>query len=292
MLLGISQQRVFRPRTLAEWQERCALRVAAAAGAGATLLVFPEYGSLELSALQPRGLRFDLGRSLAALQEWREDFLGNFRQLADSHAVTILAPSFPWRGDDGRYFNRAFLLRPGQPPAWQDKRTMTRFEAESWDISAADTLAVFVVDQVRVGVQICYDAEFPQASRQLYEAGVELLLVPSCTDGWAGYHRVRTGCRARALENHLLVAQAPLTGRAAWSPAIDVSVGRAALYAPSDRGFPASGRVARCADRDSEWLLAEADFGALRALRADPAVFNPRDWQQQTRPGAGPARLF
>lgn len=291
MLLGISQQRVFRPRSLVEWQDRCALRVAAAVSSGAMLLVFPEYGSMELSALQPRPVRSDLGRSLASMQEWRQDFLSTFRALADSHRVTIVAPSFPWRSDDGCYFNRAYLLRPGQLPAWQDKRTMTRFENESWGISAADTLAVFLVDQVRVGIQICYDAEFPQASRQLYEAGVELLLVPSCTDAWAGYHRVRIGCQARALENHLLVAQAPLTGRAAWSPAIDVSVGRAALYAPSDRGFPATGLLARSADRDSEWLLAEADLSALRALRADPAVFNPRDWHRQLRPGAGPARL-
>lgn len=291
MLLGISQQRVCRPRHLSEWQQRVADRVAAAVAAGASLLLFPEYGSLELTALQPAALRADLARSLAALQAQRDTFLSTFRDLAQAHAVSIVAPSFPWRCDDGRYVNRAFVLRPGLAPAWQDKRTMTRFEDETWGITAAEELAVFELDGIRAGVQICYDAEFPQASRQLYEAGVELLLVPSCTDAWTGYHRVRTGCRARALENHMLVAQAPLRGRASWSPAIDVNVGRAALYGPSDRGFPASGVLAHAADPASEWLLAEADVGALRALRADPAVFNPRDWQRQLRPGLGPARL-
>lgn len=290
--LGICQQRVYRPQSFELWQQHCTARVAEAVDQGARLLLFPEYGSLELSALLPEPVRADLRASLLALQALRAAFLDTFVRLSETFAVNILAPSFPWRrDDDGKVVNRAWLLRPDRPPTWQDKRTMTRFEDESWGVSAADELTVFDIEGVRVGVQICYDIEFPQASRLLYEAGAELLLVPSCTDSWHGYHRVRTGCRARALEQHLLVAQAPLAGRATWSPAIDVNVGRAALYAPSDRGFPASGTVARsCSPTGSEWLVVDADLQALRALRADPAVFNPRDWRSQQRPAAGPAR--
>lgn len=293
LLLAISQQQVVRPRSAQHWQDLCAARVQAAVAAGAQLLVFPEYAALELTGLLDEARLADLAASLHALQDHRELFLDCFARLAAEHAVAILAPSFPWQVDTdagARFVNRAWWCTP-QGLAWQDKLCMTRFEAEQWGVDAADELQVFVWEGIRIGVQICYDSEFPLASRKLYEAGVELLLVPSCTDSWAGYQRVRTGCKARALEGQMLVAQAPLRGDAAWSPAIDVNKGRAALYAPSDRGFPASGIVARATDRKAQWLLVNADFAALRALRADPQVFNGRDWLRQQRPALGPARL-
>lgn len=291
LLLGISQQRVQRTRSFAHWQDLQAARVQAAVEAGAQLLVFPEYGSLELTAHQAESVRLDLRASLLVLQERREEFQACWAALACQHQIAVLAPSFPWLLADGSFRNRALLLTP-DALGWQDKLTMTRFESEHWGISAGSELVVFEYRGLRFGVQICYDAEFPQPSRRLYEAGIELLLVPSCTDSRAGYQRVRTGCKARALEQQMIVAQAPLTGRAEWSPAIDVNVGRAALYGPSDRGFPASGVIARAVDGLAEWLIAEADLTTLRALRADPSVWNARDWTLQQRPETGPARAI
>ncbi len=53
------------------------------------------------------------------------------------------------------------------------------------------------------------------------EAGAEMLLVPSCTERVSGYHRVRTGARARALENQIAAIVSPTVGDALWSPAVD-----------------------------------------------------------------------
>ena len=47
------------------------------------------------------------------------------------------------------------------------------------------------------------------------EAGAELVLVPSCTERVSGYHRVRTGSRARALENQIADRAEPDRGRRA-----------------------------------------------------------------------------
>src|SRR3546814_4915156 len=63
-------------------------------------------------------------------------------------------------------------------------------------------------------------SEFPLPVRAQREAGVRLLLVPSCTDTQAGATRVRVGCMARALENRKFNAQAVTTGAADWSPAL------------------------------------------------------------------------
>jgi predicted amidohydrolase len=79
----------------------------------------------------------------------------------------------------------------------------------------------------RLGILICYDNEFPMLARTLAERGADLIPSPSCTDTEAGYHRVRIGAQARALENQVAVLQSPTVGLAPWSPALDENVGKA-----------------------------------------------------------------
>ena len=122
------------------------------------------------------------------------------------------------------------------------------------------------------------------------EAGARLLLVPSCTDTEAGASRVRVGCLARALENRMFVAQAVTAGEAAWSPALDVNSGEAALIAPMDVGLPADGILAQTRG-DEAWAVAELDFAALDASRAQAQVANDRDWAAQYFPSVLRARL-
>jgi predicted amidohydrolase len=81
-------------------------------------------------------------------------------------------------------------------------------------------------------------------ARKQVEAGANLILVPSCTHTLAGYHRVKIGCQARALENQCYVVQSPIVGIASWSEAVDVSIVAAAIYTPVDREFPDNGILA------------------------------------------------
>ena len=149
---------------------------------------------------------------------------------------------------------------------------------------------MFDIDGVRVGVAICYDSEFPLPVRAQYEAGARLLVVPSCTDTAAGATRVRIGCLARALENRLFVAQSVTAGLAAWSPALDVNTGEAAIFAPMDVGFPDDGVVAQT-QGEQVWALAELDIAALDGSRARAQVANDRDWPGQNRPALRQAHL-
>ena len=114
---------------------------------------------------------------------------------------------------------------------------MTRFEREQWLISGSRSLNVFDIPGARVGILICYDSEFPLLARQLTEAGASILLVPSCTDTDAGYHRVRLSCRARALEQQCFVLQAHTAGSAPWSPALDINTGEPAAFSRPDAFF-------------------------------------------------------
>lgn len=280
--LAISQYRVERLPTVDAWRAR--QRRLLDAAAGADLLLFPEYASLELTGTLPDAEAGDLQAALAAMQGFAADYVDFWAAEAAQRGVTIVAPTIPWRLADGRVVNRAWVLRAGRPPAFIDKLTMTRFEAESWGIDAGERNRVFETPVGRVGVLICYDSEFPLLARAQIEAGAQLLLVPSCTDSEAGYQRVRVGCRARALEQQCVVAQAPLTGIASWSPAIDVNIGRAAVYGPPDRGFPDDGVIAEATDA-ADWLIVDLDLAAVTAVRRDGQVLNHRDWSRQQRLG-------
>jgi predicted amidohydrolase len=129
-------------------------------------------------------------------------------------------------------------------------------------------------------VLICYDAEFPLLGRALIEAGVEILLVPSCTEALSGYSRVRIGAMARALEGQCVVVHSPTVGPASWSQAVDMNTGAAAIYGPPDLGFPETGVLAQGDLNAPGWVTAEVERGSVARVRRSGAVFNHAHWPE------------
>lgn len=253
--------------------------VAEATRVGARLLVFPEYASMELSSLLPAEQQGDLQRELAAMQSLLPAMLDVYTQLARKHGVYILGPSFPERSEAQHVVrNRIRLHAPSGEMGVTEKMQMTRFEREEWGIAPGTQQRVFDTELGTIGVAICYDAEFPLLVRRQVEAGAEIVLVPSCTDTLAGYHRVALSCRARALENQCYVVQAPTVGGAAWSIAVDQNWGAAAIYGPVDRGFASDGVVTQGALDTPGWVLGDLDLTALSRVRAEGQVTNHHDW--------------
>lgn len=253
--------------------------VAEAAAEGAELLVFPEYGAMELASLFAPEVYGDLGRQLEALQELLEDYRALYQRLAARHELYILAGSFPARVGE-EYRNRAYFYGP-ESESFQEKLIMTRFERDQWGISPGHGMRVFETRFGRIGVTICYDSEFPLIARAQVEAGADLILAPSCTDTDAGYHRVRIGCQARALENQCYLVQSPTVGVADWSEAVDRNFGAAAIYGPVDSSLCADGVVA-IGERDRpQWVYGEIDTEQARALREQGQVLNYLDWPRQ-----------
>jgi predicted amidohydrolase len=244
----------------------------------ADLLLFPEYGAMELASLLPEPVRNDLAGQIVAMQDYLPRFIALHQSLATRHRIHLLAASFPVQLEPGRFCNRAHIFLPDGRIRWQDKLTMTRFEHEQWGISAGAPARVFETAIGTLGIAICYDAEFPTLVRAQVEAGAEIILVPSCTDGLAGYHRVRIGCQARALENQCVVIQSPTVGEAPWSEAVDVNVGAAGVFVPPDRGLPADGVLAAGHLNTPQWLFAEINLATLADIRLNGQVLNHRDW--------------
>ena len=252
-----------------------------AAAQGARMLLFPEYACLELASLFPAAVHANIDKLLVALQTLLPAYLHLHGTLARRHHCHIVAGSFPERLSDGSYRNRAFFFHPDGRMEHQDKLMMTRFEREVWFITPGDEIRTFATPWGRVGINICYDSEFPLIARHQVEQGAGLILVPTCTDTAAGYNRVKLGSRARALENQCFVAMAPVVGATPWLDAFDVTVGAAGHFSPVDYGFPDDGVLAEGTLNQPGWVCAEIDLAASARIRAEGQVTNYRDWSRQ-----------
>lgn len=278
-----AQYPIDQPATLDAWQDKIARWVADGAATGAEVLVFPEYAAIEQAAALGEKVYSDLAATLDAVAELEGPRVQLHQELAAKHGVHILVGSGPSRKGPGRYTNAAQLVTPKGNVGVQEKLVMTPFEVD-WGISASNEMRVFDTSLGLIGINICYDSEFPLLARAMAEAGAELLLVPSCTERVSGYHRVRTGSRARALENQIAAVVSPTVGDALWSPAVDHNSGSAGIYVPSEHTVSDTGILAQGELNAALWVAAEIDLGRLRHLRNSGEMRNYVDWLNQ--PGA------
>ncbi|HOY06382.1 MAG TPA: carbon-nitrogen hydrolase family protein [Saprospiraceae bacterium] len=259
------------------WAVHTASWVQEAAGRGAQLLLFPEYGSMELVSLFRKEIQTDLGLQLQEMESLRDDFCTVFSGLAQQYGVVIAAPSFPVQ-EGNIVVNRCFVFGPKGRVGWQDKFFMTRFELESWNVQTSGPhLTVFEADWGCFGIQICYDVEFPVGAALLCGAEAQVLLAPSCTETLRGATRVHVGARARALEQQCYTVVSPLIGDAPWSPAVDVNFGYAAVYSTPDNGFEPEGILQKMEPQLPGWLIHTLHLSLLDTVRADGQTLNFRD---------------
>jgi len=256
--------------------------VAEAAGQGADLLVFPEYGAMELASLNGRNVASEIETAMQAVALRMPAADALLARLARAHEVYILAPSAPVIDPGPRPVNRSSLFGPDGPLGHQDKQIMTMVERAEMDVHTGAPLQVFDTALGRIGVLICYDVEFPELARALVKAGVEIILAPSYTEALSGYWRVRIGAMARALEGQCIVVHAPCVGDGAGCPCMGTSSGAAAIYGPPDLGFPDTGVLAEGVMNQPGWVYAEIDRDAVTKVRAKGRVRNFSHWDEQS----------
>jgi predicted amidohydrolase len=271
--------------TFDAWAGKMSAWVATGTATGAQLLVFPEYGAIELAATCGPTVYSDLQATLGAVADLGPAMETTLTALARRHDVHILAGSGPARRTDGRYVNRARLITPQGGIGIQDKLIMTPFEV-AWGVVPGETLRVFETNLGRIGIAICYDCEFPLLVRAQAEAGAEIILIPSCTERLSGFHRVRAGAVARALESQIATVTSPTIGDALWSPAVDRNTGAAGIFTPPEAQVAETGVLAEGRFNEPGWIAATIDLAALRRIRTTGEMRNDADWSRQ--PGAVP----
>ena len=266
--------------TLGAVEDKIARWVAEAVSDGAELLVFPEYGAMELAAPAGEAVCASLDASLEAVSNAMDRIDAVHADLAARHRVHILAGSGPRLDTDGRYRNTARLFTPSGKFGRQDKLIRTPFEHD-WGLVPGDKVNVFETTLGRVGIAVCYDSEFPLLVRSMVEAGAEIILIPACTEFVSGYHRVRTAALARALEGTCVTVVSPTVGDSTWSPAVDYNNGAAGICVPADRSLSDTGILAEGALNAPGWVHATVDLTVLSRLADSGEMRNRTDWPNQ-----------
>jgi beta-ureidopropionase len=133
---------------------------------------------------------------------------------AREHRCYVICPLKTAR--DGAFFNSAVILdRSGQVAGVYDKACPVNTAAdytvfEDGVTPGAATPPVFDLDFGRIGIQICFDAGFPENWQSLAEAGARLVFWPSAYDGgfplrvYAYLHHVYVVSSTRAGEGRVI----------------------------------------------------------------------------------------
>jgi len=211
----------------------------------------------------------------AAFAEARHPVLQAFADLARERRVWLLLGSLGVLAQDGRIFNRAYLLSPsGAVAARYDKIHMFDVELdagkplrESTTIAPGDRAVTAETDLGTIGFSICYDLRFPHLYRRLAQAGAEILTVPAAftkVTGAAHWHVLN---RARAIENGCYVAAPCQYGTL---PGGAECFGHSLIVDPWGEVLADGG--------DGEGVIvAEIDLGQVRSARARiPAISHDR----------------
>ncbi|MFT4032189.1 MAG: carbon-nitrogen hydrolase family protein [Siphonobacter sp.] len=279
LTIAAAQYPITKHADFTAWRMHTEQWVSEAARQEAQLLLFPEYGSMELVSLFSEEIRLNIRQQVREMDALHTDFCSVFEELAKKYKVILIAPSFPVFLKNDLH-NRAYVFSPKGLAGYQDKFFMTRFENEEWGISSAPKqLTLFEADWGSFGIQICYDVEFAIGSQLLASAGASMILAPSCTETLRGATRVHVGARARALENQCYTVVSQTVGDALWSPAVDINYGFAGIYATPDRFLPEEGIIATQTPQAENWLIHSLDFSLIEAVRAEGSVFNFKDHQ-------------
>jgi predicted amidohydrolase len=244
--------------TPATWVARVRAQVRAAADAGAGLIVLPEYVTAPLLASDPRWSAWD--------GLWRDTAVACARE----HRLLVCAGTHLVHEADGLR-NRCLLAWPDGSTDHQDKLHPTPCE-RTWGVVPTATIRLFSHAGACLAVPICYDIEFPEATRAAAAAGAEVLLLPSWTDDAAGFWRVRHCAQARCVENVLYAVHAPMVGAQSAPPGFEQGGGAAGVLTPCDTGFPRAGLAVAGGWNQPEVVVADLDLERLRRQRTAGTV--------------------
>lgn len=247
--------------------------VIAQASYKADFVLFPEFFTAPLLTLYP-GL--DSLKGMRQLAELTPELVEACSRMAVTHHINIVAGTMPL-SEKGKLYNVAWLCRRDGSVETQYKLHPTPGEVRDWQMQGGAQLKVFDTDAGRIGIEICYDVEFPELARLQAEQGMDILFVPTWTDSRYGYQRVRFCAQARAIENECYVVLGCSVGMLPEVECLDNQYGQSAVFAPSDYGFPHDAVLAEATVNCAMNLVTDLDLAKLSQVRSHGSVRNAQD---------------
>ncbi|MCA9133031.1 MAG: GNAT family N-acetyltransferase [Planctomycetales bacterium] len=252
-----------------EFGKQCEFFLDTASDYKCDFVLFPELFTTQLlSCAKPERP----GLAARSLAKFTPQYLEFFSEAAIRYNVNVVAGS-QFVVEDDVLYNIAFLFHRDGSISKQPKIHITPSEKKWWGVQPGKRLDVFDTDCGTVGVQICYDIEFPELSRLAAHRGALLTFVPFNTDTRHGYLRVRTCAQARCIENHMYVAISGCTGNLPFVENADIHYAQSGIFTPSSQEFARDAVAAECSpnvetvvihDLDVEQLRRHSEFGSVQ----------------------------
>ncbi|WP_083664974.1 carbon-nitrogen hydrolase family protein [Kocuria sp. CNJ-770] len=196
------------------------------------------------------------------------------RQLAGDLGIWLVPGSVCERGPEGQLFNTQLVLSPEGELAGHYRKVFPWRPHEPYD--PGDRFTTVDVDGVgRLGLNICYDAWFPEVTRQLAWMGAEVVLNVVKTTTPDRRQEVVLA-QANAITNQVFVVSVNCAG--------PVGAGQSLIVDPEGRILASS------ADDRPELLAADLDLTHVERVRAEGTEGINRMWSQ-FRAGESPIDL-
>lgn len=241
----------------------------------ADFAVFPELFTLQLLSIENR--HTSAANAIAALNQYTERFKKLMSHLSVAYNVNIIGGSHPTQAEDGTVYNIAYVFLRDGSIHQQYKIHPTPNERYWWGIRGGTELASIETDCGRIGVLICYDAEFPELARHVIDQGALILFVPFCTDERQSYQRVRYCGQARAIENQCYVVMAGNVGNLPNVENMDIQYAQSCVLTPCDFPFARDGIAADTTPNAEMVAIADLQLDNLIDARQYGTVQNLRD---------------
>jgi len=235
----------------------------------AQFLLFPEYFGVQYFSCLPK--EWTDKEMLSALVEKHDQYKNMFKVLAKEHQLFIMGGSQPVRKEDGHIYNIAHLFTPSGNIYTQEKLHITPTEREIWGYHSGDGFKLFDTPFGRIGIQVCYDIEFPEVSRMMALNGAEIIFTPFYTGDIYGYQRVRYSAQARAVENYIYTAISGSCGSLPV-PSNLICYSQSAIFTPSDVGFPSTAIAAEALPNQKTVVVADLNLDYLQKIRETGTV--------------------
>lgn len=271
--LGLIQWQMRLYNGLDELMQQVEFFVDAVSGYRADFALFPEFFNAPLMADNNHLSESDAIRELA---KHTEVIVHKFSELSISYNINIITGSMP-EVILGKLYNVGYLCRRDGSIERYEKLHITPDEEKIWGMVGGDELRTFDTDCGKIGILICYDAQFPELSRLLADEGMDILFVPFLTDTQNGYSRIRNCSQARAIENECYVAIAGSVGNIPKVHNMDIQFAQSMVFTPCDFAFPTNGIKAEATPNTEMILIADVDLDLLRELNHSGSVRNLKD---------------
>jgi len=143
------------------------------------------------------------------------------REIASELKIHIIAGSIPEKTEKGIY-NTSFTINPkGEIIGRHRKIHLFDIDIpgkitfkESDTLLAGEKPTIVKINQIKIGVGICYDIRFPELSRIMTLQGAQILIFPGAFNMVTGPAHWKTLIRARAIDNQVfVVAVSPARNR-------------------------------------------------------------------------------